>query len=363
VDAVKVLWQEGFAAAPTDEWARLVEADPEATPFVSPAWVGSWLRHLGDPGRLVTVSVWCDGEPVGIAPLVREQRGPARVLAGAGQIQADHWDVVARPELRREVWAAVVADLIARRRSWDMLDLDHIPGTSPFPPLAGTAGLRLGPRRTAVCPRLDLPGTFDAYLGQLPQSRRGHLRRRLRQLERGDLELHEVPSGDLGPALERWQAIRVRELGGKGVRINPVHATAGFRRFLEGVIGGLAPLGRAQLVEFRAGGRVVGSYVSLLDRRGHYLYLGGYEPEARSLGLGMVVVGEAIRAGIAAGREFVDFGRGGEDYKYWYGAVDTRVDSFVAGHGGPRSSLVLTSRSAWSAARRRAARARVRRVG
>jgi CelD/BcsL family acetyltransferase involved in cellulose biosynthesis len=97
-------------------------------------------------------------------------------------------------------------------------------------------------------------------------------------------------------------------------------------------------------------------------QRGHYLYLGGYEPEARSFGLGKVVVGLAIRSGIDAGRRFVDFGRGGEDYKYWFGADAGRVESVMVGHARPRSSLALTSRVAWSAARRRAARVRARRV-
>jgi CelD/BcsL family acetyltransferase involved in cellulose biosynthesis len=359
---VKVLWQDGFARAPIDAWTLLGERDPAASPFVSPEWVGAWLRHFRDPERLVTLSVWSGDEPVGIAPLVREQRGPARVLAGAGQAQADHWDVIALPERREEVWTAIVGHLLEHRRSWDLLDLDHVARPAPLPAAAAAAGLRLGPRRTAVCPRLALPATFDEYLGSLSQSRRGHLRRRLRQLERGDLKLRAVGPDELGPALERWQAIRLRELAEKGVRINPMHATDAFRRFLGDVVATGGPRGRAELWEFHAGDRVVGSYLNLLDARGHYLYLGGYEPEARSLGLGMVVVGEAIRAGIAAGRAFVDFGRGGEAYKYWYGAVDTHVDSFVAGHAGPRSSLALTSRAAWSAARRRAAAARLRRA-
>jgi CelD/BcsL family acetyltransferase involved in cellulose biosynthesis len=360
---VKVLWQEGLWAAPLEAWEGLLRDDPMSSPFLSPAWVGAWLRHFGDPARLVLLSAWDDGALVGLAPLVRKQRGPARVLAGAAQRDGDHWDVIAEPALRTEVETALAGHLMRHRRRWDLLDLAHVSRPAALSAAAQAAGLRVGLRLSVACPRLPLPDTFEAYLAGLSQSRRGNLRRRLRQLDGGAVELRTVTADGIGEALRRWQAIRRRELTAKGVRINPVHATDAFRRFLRGAIDQLAPQGGAEVLEFVSGGKVVGSYINLLDDRGHYLYLGGYEPEARSFGLGKVVVGRAIQTGIEAGRRYVDFGRGGEDYKYWFGADGGRVESLVIGHGGPRSSLALTSRTTWSAARERARRARTRRVG
>jgi CelD/BcsL family acetyltransferase involved in cellulose biosynthesis len=348
---VKALWQTGLWAAPLEDWERLVAADPLATPYSAPAWVGAWLRHLGDPAGLVVISVVADGRVVGLAPLVRVRRGPVRVLVGAGQRDSDHWGVIAEPALRDGVAEAVAHELYRRRDAWDLLQLSHLPPPTPFPAAAARAGLRVARIERTACPRLHLAASFDDYLAGLSQSRRGNLRRRLRQLDSGKLELRAVAADALDSALERWQAIRRRELAAKGVPINPVHVTAGFRAFLREALAALIPQGRAALWEFAAAGAVVGSYVNLLDGRGAYLYLGGYEPEARSLALGKVVVGHAIRESIAAGRSFVDFGRGGEEYKYWYGARDGYVESLVCGHARPRSSLVVASLAAVSAAR------------
>src|SRR5207247_10178868 len=74
--------------------------------------------------------------------------------------------------------------------------------------------------------------------------------------------------------------------------------------------------------EFVRDDEVVGSFINFCDSRAFYEYVGAFAPEFGRLAIGKVATAEGIRSSIAAGRSYYDFTRGGETYKYWYGAVD-----------------------------------------
>jgi CelD/BcsL family acetyltransferase involved in cellulose biosynthesis len=326
------------------EWAGLHAAQPEATPFMSPAWATAWWPRYGNGARPLTIVVRDAGEVVALAPLAMRRRGPLRTLEPVGVDPGDYWDVLARPDIRAEAVREVARELLRRAGAWDAAVLRCLPPGSGLIEALREQGARIGIDKPIPAPAIELPATFDEYLASLSSSRRQNLRRHLKRLDGGEVTLHEVSdAAELGPALDRWQAFRRAQWDSAGRDINPEHLSERFRAFVEEVVTALLPAGQAMVWEFRRDGEVVGTYVNFADPLSYFWYLGGFDPAVASLGLGKIAIGHGIRTSVEAGRRRYDFARGAEEYKYWYGAQDRELGGVVAGTGRPRSLAALAA--------------------
>ena len=324
------------------EWETLHAAAPAATPFLSAAWAAAWWPHYGDGASPFVVTVHEGGDLVGLAPLVVRRRGPVRVLQALGSEPGDYWDVVARPEAREAACGAVAEALRRRAGQWDALLVRCLPPDSPFPAAAEAAGLRRLAVPGTPAPAIELPASFDEYLATLSSNRRSNLRKHLRRLDSGEVELREVRGvRELPAALERWQEFRRRQWASQGKDINPEHLSDRFRALMLGVVTALLPAGGALVWEFARDGEVVGTYVNFADSEAFFWWLGGFDPAVAALGLGKIAIGHGIRTSIEVGRRRYDFARGPEPYKYWYGASDRMLPGVLAGSRRPRSRAVL----------------------
>jgi len=324
------------------EWAELFARDPEATPFSSPGWAKVWWSRRGAGARLFVLAVR-DGETlVGLAPLVLRRTGPFRVVRPFADDLADYWEVLAAPASRAGVVEAIAREIRRRAGEWDVFLLKRLPPASATPAAFAAAGLRLQAQPTSPYPAIELPSSFDAYLGSLPTERRTNLRRRLRHLDEGELTLHEITDRESIPeAIDRWHQIRNDQWSSRGRELAPLHRTDEFRDFLREIALELVPRGLCLLWEFHRGAEVVGSFLNLADDRAFYAYMGGYRADAGRLGIGKIATAEAIRRSISSGRRRYDFLEGAESYKYWYGAEDRRSEAHIAMSGRPRSRAAV----------------------
>jgi CelD/BcsL family acetyltransferase involved in cellulose biosynthesis len=337
------------------EWAELHAADPAATPFVSAGWARAWIAHRPAPGHPWVLLVRRGSALVGVAPLTLGRRGPVRVLGMLGKEPGDYWDLLSAPGDRDAVGAAVAGELARRRHQWDVGLLSCLVPGSSTPRALGAAGLRVRRRAAVPSPAIDLPGTWEEYLGTLPRDRRRNLRRHLRRLDEGEVELHEVDDpAELPAALGRWQDLRARQWDERGRTLTAAHRSDAFRDFLLAVATALVPSGQAMVWTFRVGGEPAGVYVNFADRRAFYWYLGGFDPAHAGLGLGKIAIATGIRRSIECGRARYDFTRGSEPYKYWYGAQDRFAPSLIVGSGAARSRATLAAASMLGARRDRA---------
>jgi CelD/BcsL family acetyltransferase involved in cellulose biosynthesis len=322
-------------------WAEVFARDTEATPFSSPGWARAWLSAWrDDPGRPLILTFEDGGELAGLAPLVIRDRGPFRVLNTLGQPPADYWDVVARDDARADVLAAFTGWLGSSPRRWDVLSLTCLREESATEQALEARGLRVSRRQPVPCPGIELPGSFEEYLGRFPSRRRKNMKRHLRKLdEDGEIELRQVTDpAELPGVVDRWQQIRVRQWAERGPEdINPMHAREDFRGMMLAATTELLPSGLAVVWEFSHEGRTAGVWINFADRRALYIFLGGFEPDLYQLGIGKIATLHGIRWSIETGRSFFDFMQGDEPYKYWYDAEDRLTPRLVVGHGGVRS--------------------------
>jgi CelD/BcsL family acetyltransferase involved in cellulose biosynthesis len=338
---------ELYAGSPEElasEWGEVFEADPDATPFVSPGWGLAWMRHLGEGTEPWLVTVRDGDRLVGLAPFALERGRARRTLRLIGKEPGDYWDVLAVPDHREAVTRAVAAELARREDHWDVFPLAGQPGGSITTALTGEHSLRVRARSGTRCPRISLPEDFDEYLRQLPGSHRSNVRKHLRRLDQGQIELREVADvAALDGAVARWHELHIKRWEGLSRSIDPTHVKPRFREFMLDAMRALVPRQLAQVIEFVAEGEVIGVYVNLLDAQSFYWYQGGFEPNRAKLGLGKISIAHGIRWSIETGRRYFDFTRGEESFKYYFGATDRHCPAVMVGNERLRSRSALAA--------------------
>lgn len=306
-------------AALQGEWHALCDECPGSTAFQRPDWLLPWSRHLGaDEPWLIAVYAPETGSLVGLAPLFRYHH-TQRVLAFAGAGVSDYLDVLARPGWERAVVAAVLAEFCARRRLWDVCELDEVPPGSPLLSAPLPPGWQMHTSTQSACPVLDLPARVDELDTRVPGR---HLRRfhqyRRRAERAGALRLERATSATqqrLIDALFELHAARWQRRGEAGVL-----ADASLRAFHREVAAGFAWRNALALYALHLDDRVIACLYGLEDNSTLYFYLSGFDPRVGYLSPGVVLLGLVIEDAVRRGLSRFDFLRGNEPYKLWWGA-------------------------------------------
>lgn len=311
---------EDFSGLEAD-WRRLLREVPGATIFSEPQWQRLWWQEFGEGEELKLLAWRPDGELRGVAPLMRQ--GGRLSLVGSPDL-CDYMDLVVAPG-EEVAFISALLDYLADEE-WGELSLSHLPAVSPtlqhLPPLARERGYRVETEAVDVCPRLELPPTWDDYLGGLTKKDRHELRRKLRRLEAdGPVTSYVLDDADdLETGLADFLRLHVESREDKRAFMTPQ-----MTRFFTTVVRWLHQEGYLRLYFLEINGERV-SAVLCFDYQGQYLlYNSGYDLAYRSLSVGLLLKAFCLRDAIALGRRSFDFLRGREPYKYDLGGRDLPI--------------------------------------
>ncbi len=332
----------GEIAGLESEWDALFARDPTATPFSSFQWASAWCEHWGE-GALPWVLAAREGQRlVGLMPLALYRRRRLRTLRGLGVGVGNYWDIIAAPPDRDAVAAALAGALQERRSEWDALILDKLPEESGTDAALHAAGLRIGWGARAPSPRIELPATFEEYLGRLSGNRRQKIRRNLRTLDRGELTVGVISDPALlGAAIDRWQTLRIAWWAQRKRSLQSEHASERFLAFTQEAIAALVARQLAVVWEVRSGAEIVGVAVNFLDADTFYYWLWGFDQRIAKLHPGHVLLAYGVRWSIETGRRHFDLMIGDEPYKYEYAPSARAVRSLEVGNRTLGSRAVL----------------------
>ena len=305
-------------------WNRLVERCRTPTPFGTWQFQTAWFRSFARGPLHLLAAQDGVGEWVGLLPLyeTRTAEGPVLRLVGGTDI-ADYLDLIAVAGREEEVWKAMlpaVGDL-----AWKALDLRPIPPTSTTPGLldglAASAGLTCRVDVEERCPVIELPETWDGYLARLSGKDRHELRRKIRRAEAGQprIEVARTPE-TMDLLMDSFVALHRQSKVGKARFMDESMET-----FFRSLGRALAEAGLAALWMLWLEDRPAAALFCLEQAGAVSLYNSGFDPEARAMSPGVVLIARTIEDAITRGFRRYDFLRGEEPYKYGFGAVPTEV--------------------------------------
>ncbi len=301
------------------QWWALWRCIPSATPFQSPAWLLPWWENFA-PGELYSAAAYRDGQLVGLAPFYLETGSLGRRLLPIGISISDYLDVLVDPACEQEAGQAltrVMSDEDARA-DWELPELRleaqalALPCPSDFEEVS---------EQGKSCPYLPLPPRADDLRAALPpRKRRSLAMNRNRAERRGPLTFHSI--ADMAPEallaeLIRLHASRWESRGEPGVLCD-----ARVKAFHESALPGLVAAGLARLYALRIGEVIAAAYYGFIHNGSAYGYLTGIDPTFAHESPGTLLLAHAMEEAIREGTREFDFLRGGEAYKYGWGAQD-----------------------------------------
>jgi CelD/BcsL family acetyltransferase involved in cellulose biosynthesis len=185
-----------------------------------------------------------------------------------------------------------------------------------------------------VCPVIDLPNDWEAYLSALDKKNRHELRRKIRRAEGGTEKVDWYivgPSHNINEELERFLALMAASQYDKANFLSDEQNLSFFKK-----IAVVAYHNNwLQLNFLRINDKAAAAYLNFIYEDRVLVYNSGLSPEEYGhLSPGIVLLAYNIRHAIETGHKLFDFLRGNETYKYRMGGKDTSVFMLRAQYSG-----------------------------
>jgi len=316
------------------EWNDLLEISASHVPFLRHEYLTAWWQGLGggewSHGELYVVTARAeDGRLIGIAPLFKtdnREGEPALMLLGSIEI-SDYLDIIARQEDIPAFLEAILEHLASDQLSAsNVLDWYNILESSPTLPAFQTAAEKFGwsyqQEPLQHCPYIPLPGDWEKYICGIDKKQRHEIRRKMRRAE------------------EYYQPVRWYITQNEGVLDQDVDSfldlmacdpdktkflTPAMRTQMHLIVKAASQAGWLQLAFIEVNGEKAAGYLNF-DYMNHiWVYNSGMDFRFSELSLGWVLLGHLLEWANEHKRQYFDFMRGDERYKYRFGAIDRRV--------------------------------------
>ncbi|MEM6301165.1 MAG: GNAT family N-acetyltransferase [Pseudomonadota bacterium] len=339
-------------------WDELYRTDPHAHIYLSSDFLCAVAIRVA--GRFRLVAVWSeDNRCIGLLPLIvrtkwnKSEGTLINVLDMLGHVfDADYTGILCDPAYENDVCNAL-ADEISQMACARIV-LNYVSGPSSrlaafvnafdpdvFASKANEHFINDGQTNNLVCPYLELPESFPAYLAGLSANSRQKLRRLLRQLDEDPrLKIRksrpETFAQDVTILSKLWYLKHAEQKGQK-------RAARLAERFKEVAMLGLAN-GMVYLAILWRDGKPIAAQANYVDRtkREVLFHVAGRDDSVRDLSAGLLLQAHCIRWAIANKLERYDFTVGNEPYKYSLGAIDREIASaeVFTKSGSNRSGLL-----------------------
>jgi len=309
--------------ASREEYSRLLEVAPHATPFHSFEWIVANLLSFANQGVHVLEFRQSDSTLVGVVPLVlRSGRRYLRTrtwLEFAGQPFADYGGFLVQPGFETEVAEKVVEHFSGSGAEWDAVHLDKMMSDDPFArallSVAQTKHAPIGAHEGGRVWRL----AKDAHSANQAGSR--SLDRAAKRLsEQGALQFEVFTSPEhIESRLNSFFQLHTARFAAKGLH-SPL-ADAQHQEFYRNAVRCMAPAGQVWLSVLACGGLPVAMRISF--RRGErlHLYSTCFAQEFARYSPSMLQLRMLLDYSFANGIEVVDFGIGESPHKEQPGAI------------------------------------------
>jgi CelD/BcsL family acetyltransferase involved in cellulose biosynthesis len=332
-------------------WRKAFSANPRLSPQQSFEWVRTWSRYFA-PGSCRVYALSQGSELCAVLPVVSDGRKPPLPGSAPPDIN-DSFDVITHDVQQNPEMAAMAIAAVLEERRGRPLYLQSV-----APDLLATLQ-RVDARCKCLVigwetnPRLVLPSSWEEYVERLGVNQRADLRRNTRRAAEGDMSFRFLAESDAVAESTRLglaQRRRVWSEHGLFEKIPLAQREPIWDEFLIEAARSLAASGLALSGELVSDHEVVGSML-VLQRQDHFL---GYcrSSERSVMGFGAIFDALFLRAAIDRGVHVMDYGRGGERYKYRLGAVDTALCDVVIGHARPITLFTIAARATPHLARR-----------
>jgi CelD/BcsL family acetyltransferase involved in cellulose biosynthesis len=305
----------------------LSEANNLRWPFVFmlPGWLDAWWQVFGAGFESQVLIVREDNEVIGIAPL-KLKDGIASFI-GDNSV-CDYLDFIVTPG-KEEIFSQALMDYLpglgVRFLILETLRPESMAGHNVVDE-AKRCGKSVSCSRIEVSYEMDLPATWEKYLGSLESKQRRDVERKIRQLD----TLAEVRFSIFRDSeVQKAEIATFFQMMADSRRDKSEFLTAEMRSFFEKIGAAMSAYGLLRLAFLEVGLARVAAilYFEYNDRI--YLYNSGYMPQFAEMNVGLVSKLYCIRQAIEERRKVFDYLKGPEVYKSRLGGREVGLSRCV----------------------------------
>ncbi len=307
------------------EWEELLSLSPVNTLYLTPQWQQIWWDTFGDGKEMAGFYVRNSGDVMAIASLARQ--GDAVTFMG-GPETFDYNDFLVRPGFEPTFFDQLLRCM--EEKSFKTLTLCSLAENSPtlayLPERARQEGYRVEVTEEDVAPGLALPSTWEDYLALLSKKDRHELRRKFRRLESVEnwrwycLDDEEQVNARLDDFL------RLMRMSDKE---KDLYMTEQRESFFRRIAQLTSQMGLLKLFFLEMDGEPVATTLCFDYGSSRLLYNSGYNPEHAYFSVGLLLNALCLGDAIEQGKEYFDFLRGSEPYKYHLGGQNRNLYQMV----------------------------------
>jgi CelD/BcsL family acetyltransferase involved in cellulose biosynthesis len=309
-------------AALIEAWETLLAATSFASGFQSPAWQRAVVETMAKEGRLRLIVVWQGGRLVAVLPMSIRDDGLLETLAPG---VSDYLDPLIHPDNETEVWR-VILKLLSNLRAgkWKNITFHNVRDSARcraiLPELAAAEGFAFESRVYESCPCINLPKTFDEFLGSLDSHERKETRRKINKaITKGNARVVRCGTdpAEIAQSIPVVLSMMEQAPGEKGEAV---------KRFLRPLLEKAAPVLVAQqkmwLTTLYVNEEPAACTLQFPHADGPMLYNCGFDAAKKEWSSGVVLTALIIQLAIESEAKVFDLLRGEEPYKYKLGAVN-----------------------------------------
>ncbi len=320
-----------------EEWKALFQQHGGWNLFLSWQWFHHWWESFGDGNQLQILALSRGDRLVGVVPMMIEADGAGgRQLALIGSDRTtDYGDALVAPEFEAEL-SERLADFIRHGfHRWDRVELRSLAASSAllrvFRDAAHHHGLESRLVESNTCPVAHLTPSWEEYLAGLSKSDRHELRRKIRRSQApGVQSLRQLQTpAEVAEGMDSFFHLHRASRPDKAEFLDEATATF-FRR----VSAAFAAEGWMRLNLMQIDGRDVAATMAFTRGDRVLLYNSGLDPDYRVHSVGIALHAADMQQAIGEGKEWYDFLRGNEPYKYGLGGRDNPIYTLTLLPGG-----------------------------
>ena len=303
------------------EWDALAHQVGAPT-FVRPGWIAAWIDAFGS-GRTMVLAARRDGRLVAVTALLARLGG----VYSPANSHTPVFDLLALDRDGAYELADAVLALGGHRLDLSFLDPDG-QGFAAWRAATARRGHRTIAWEVARAPYVSLDGEWTDYRSSLERKFRKELERLDRRLaDSGHVEFVVDEGSDSWPeALQ--EGLRIEGSGWKAETGTAILSRPETARFYRTVAAWAAERGWLRLKFLRLDGRAVAFDLALEAGGVAHVLKGGFDPELRRLGPGMLLTERSLRRAFELGLRSYELHGSDDTYKLrWTSTTRSRVNA------------------------------------
>lgn len=288
-----------------------------------PEWLRVWWDSFGGKAELSILSIRHQNHVIGLAPL--QLKGDSASFIGSIDV-CDYQDFITVAGREAEFFEVLLDHLDRQGIAELELGLLRPESTvlSYLVKAAESRGCKATTSQEDVSLEIELPGTWEDYLGMLNGKQRHELKRKFRRLEEaGEINLQMVAD----PAEFSRHQEAFFELFKLSSSDKAAFMTERMASFFQALADEMARAKLLKLCLLELNGTPTGAALCFDFNETLHLYNSGYDPRFQALSVGLLCKVTSIKNAIKNGRKKYDFLKGAETYKYRLGGREVPLYS------------------------------------